>query len=263
MYPTAWNAIFQAFWSYLPESILERVRHIPTREYARIKYTVDIFNKYSKRLIAQKSAAMASDIRNKDVMSVLGERSTPGNSWQYSGVTLLTLWAVRANASEDPRSKLSEEEMVSQMSAFTLAGHETTANTITWMLWELSKHPDYQDKMRAEIRQKRTEATARGDADFTIEDLESMEYLQAAIKVRCVYQTVHHTLMRDIQETLRFHPIAYHLNRVASQDDIIPLAYPIVSAKGEVITEIPISKGQEIMPNIAAYNRYAPSALPH
>ena len=96
---------------------------------------------------------------------------------------ILTQLVVRANASEDPRSKLNDEEMVSQMAALTLAGHETTANTIAWMLLELARHPDYQDKMRAEIAHKRAEVAARGDADFTMEDLESMEYLQAVIKV--------------------------------------------------------------------------------
>ena len=90
---------------------------------------------------------------------------------------------MRANASENPKSKLTEEEMVSQMAALTLAGHETTASTITWLLWELAKHPEFQQKLRDEISQKRVEINARGDADFTMDDLESMEYLQAAIKV--------------------------------------------------------------------------------
>lgn len=90
---------------------------------------------------------------------------------------------VRANASENPKSKLSEEEMVSQMAALTLAGHETTANTIAWLLWELAKHPEYQQKLRDEIALKRAEINARGDVDFTMDDLESMEYLQAALKV--------------------------------------------------------------------------------
>ncbi|EKM51868.1 uncharacterized protein PHACADRAFT_262256 [Phanerochaete carnosa HHB-10118-sp] len=216
MYPTVWNAIFQAFWDYLPDKVLEQVRHIPTREYRRMQSTLRLFIKYSQRLIAQKSAALASDKSSKDVMSVL----------------------IRANASEDARYKLSDEEMESQMSIMTIAGHETTANTITWMLYELAKHPDYQDKVRAEIALKRAEIIARGDADFSIEDLESLEYLQAAIK-----------------ETLRYHCIVYHLNRMASQDDTIPLAYPIVSASGEMISEIPVAKGQIIMLNIAAYNR--------
>ena len=93
---------------------------------------------------------------------------------------------VRANASEDPRNKLTDEEMISQMSSLTIAGHETTSSTVTWMLFELARHPEYQDKMRAEIAQKRADIAARGDTDFMMDDLESLEYLQAAIKVRFV-----------------------------------------------------------------------------
>ena len=73
MYPTAWNAFFQASWEYLPERVLKLLRHIPTREYMHVKHTVEIFKKYARRLVAQKSAELASDKRNKDVMSVLGE----------------------------------------------------------------------------------------------------------------------------------------------------------------------------------------------
>lgn len=76
--------------------------------------------------------------------------------------------------------------MVAQMSALTLAGHETTASTVSWLLYELANHPDFQDKIREEIVQKRSELIARGDPDFSMEDLESMESLQAAIKVRAL-----------------------------------------------------------------------------
>ena len=73
--------------------------------------------------------------------------------------------------------------MISQMSLFTLAGHETTANSVTWLLYELAKHPEFQEKLRAEIAEKRGEILARGDQEFTMEDLESMKFMQAAIVV--------------------------------------------------------------------------------
>ena len=101
---------------------------------------------------------------------------------------MLTLQPVRANASENPATKLNEEEMISQMAAFTLAGHETTANTITWLLYELAKNPDIQNKLRIEIQEKRAEVMARGDQDFTLDDLESMELLQAAISVSAFFR---------------------------------------------------------------------------
>ena len=85
--------------------------------------------------------------------------------------------------SENPATQLDHEEMISQMAVLTLGGHETTANTVTWLLWELSKSPQYQERLRAEIRHKRAEITMRGDTDFNMEDFEGMAYLQAAIKV--------------------------------------------------------------------------------
>lgn len=60
------------------------------------------------------------------------------------------------------------------------------------------------------------------------------------------------------QETLRYHPIAFHIFREAGQDDVIPLAEPIRTETGEVISEIPVAKGQVIYADICAYNRSVP-----
>lgn len=65
-----------------------------------------------------------------------------------------------------------------------LAGHDTTANTITFLLWELAKQPHYQRRLREEIAVVRAEVTARGDTEFSVADLEGMKFLQAAMKVR-------------------------------------------------------------------------------
>jgi cytochrome P450 len=35
-----------------------------------------------------------------------------------------------------------------------LAGHETTSSTLSWALFELTRHSDIQDKLRAEIHEK-------------------------------------------------------------------------------------------------------------
>lgn len=83
-------------------------------------------------------------------------------------------------------SKLNEEEMVAQMSTLTFAGHETTANTLTWYLWEVAKNQEFQDKLRAEIMAVRSQITARGETELTIDDLDSMTLLQAGMKVRAL-----------------------------------------------------------------------------
>ena len=64
-----------------------------------------------------------------------------------------------------------------------LAGHETTASSMNWLLWELSKDSEYQALCRDEIAQIRSQVIARGDDDFTMADLESMPYVTAIIKV--------------------------------------------------------------------------------
>lgn len=43
--------------------------------------------------------------------------------------------------------------------------------------------------------------------------------------------------------------------RMAGQDDVIPLSHPVVSITGEVISEIPVAKGQIIWSSLASYNR--------
>ena len=64
-----------------------------------------------------------------------------------------------------------------------LAGHETTASTMNWLLWELSKDTEYQTLCREEIARVRAEVVARGDHDFSIADLENMPHVVAVIKV--------------------------------------------------------------------------------
>ena len=74
--------------------------------------------------------------------------------------------------------------MTAQMSTLTFAGHETTSSTISWLLWELAKHPEFQEKLREEIIDKKAEVSARGDQYFSVDDMETMELLQASLMVR-------------------------------------------------------------------------------
>lgn len=162
LYPSTFSDIVQALWSFIPHRIVYLARYLPTREYSRFRYTLQVISEVSKRLIREKGRNLvASDTSAKDVMNVL----------------------VRANHSENPRTRLDGEEMASQMAVFMLAGHETTSHSITWMLYELARHPEIQDKLRAEIAEKREEINQRGELDFTMDDLENMPYVQAIVKV--------------------------------------------------------------------------------
>ncbi|KAK0218532.1 cytochrome P450 [Armillaria nabsnona] len=139
-----------------------------------------------------------------------------------------------SHLADDTKKKMSDAEIDSQLATFILAGHGTTAGAIGWLLYELSRHPDVQMTVREEI------ATAKLNAPgaLTWDDYDAMVWLNAVIK-----------------EVLRYHPHVYSLFREASQDDVLPLAEPIITSDGQSCSEIPISKGQVICVSVYTYNR--------
>jgi hypothetical protein len=54
---------------------------------------------------------------------------------------------------------------------------------------------------------------------------------------------------------MRLDPISWINARIATRDDILPLAFPIITKSGKQITSIPIKKGTPIDISTAAYNR--------
>ncbi len=90
---------------------------------------------------------------------------------------------VKANASSDAKTRLDDDELMAEMFTLTLAGHETTATTLTFLLYELARNREYQNRMREEVKQARARVSARGDTNFTIEDLDGMTLCMNAIKV--------------------------------------------------------------------------------
>ncbi|KAI9446036.1 cytochrome P450 [Lactarius indigo] len=142
---------------------------------------------------------------------------------------------LRANGSSNPKDKMADDEMVDQIATFLSAGHETSASTLTWYFYAIAKHPEAQVRIREEIALIR--ARAAGE-EFTVADLDSMAYTLATLK-----------------ESMRLDPITWLTARVASRDDVLPLAFPIITKSGERITSIPIKKGTPIDISPAVYNR--------
>ncbi len=119
-----------------------------------------------------------------------------------------------------------------------LAGQETTSNTLSWALLELSRQPVIQTRLRAEVRDMERTIRERGDADFTVADFEAMPYLQAVLK-----------------EILRFYPVVPHTYRQPVKDDVLPLAKPITTRSGKVVSQLPIRAGLRLILSVCAYNR--------
>jgi cytochrome P450 len=55
------------------------------------------------------------------------------------------------HARDDDGSQMNDEQLRDECRTFLLAGHETTAITLTWSLYLLANHPAVQDRLRAEL----------------------------------------------------------------------------------------------------------------
>jgi len=70
---------------------------------------------------------------------------------------------------------MSEDELISNMYTLFIAGHETTATALSWLVYELTIHPEIQEKMLREIHK------VVGTSTPTFEDLDKLEYVDNVI----------------------------------------------------------------------------------
>ncbi|KUJ23955.1 putative cytochrome 52A4 [Mollisia scopiformis] len=87
-----------------------------------------------------------------------------------------------------------------QLVAVLLAGRDTTASTLSWLFYELARHPEVMKKLRAEIEER-----IGWERAPTYEDLKNMKYLQ-----------------NTMNETLRLYPVVPFNVRLALKDTTLP-----------------------------------------
>ncbi|KDQ64100.1 hypothetical protein JAAARDRAFT_64014 [Jaapia argillacea MUCL 33604] len=215
--PSSVNVFAENVTKFLPLSLVKMIyEKLPAPGLQRIRSTSNLADKVARQLVESKGEALVHGKNKRDVMTLL----------------------VKANASTNASSGMSEMEMLSQMRTIILAGHDTSG-TLTWALWELAKNPEMQARLRREIREAEMSVRQRGDPEFALADIEAMPYLQAVLK-----------------ESLRLHPVVPQIPREASKDDVLPLYKPIQTESGKLIHEVPIPQGTRLILSIAAYNRY-------
>ncbi|KAI0631192.1 cytochrome P450 [Trametes polyzona] len=132
------------------------------------------------------------------------------------------IMSILLKAERDGGSKgvaLTPQQIVDNVNTFIMVGHETTAGSLSFTLLELARNPEFQHKLRDEIR--------RVGRDLSYDDIQRLEYLDAVVK-----------------EGLRLHPASPQTERVALRDDVIPLSKPIVTSSGEKLTSVRVRAGQ-------------------
>lgn len=140
--------------------------------------------------------------------------------------------------SEDETKTLSDAELMGCLTTLILAGHETTATSLTWTLYTLARHPQVQAKLRAEVRAARAKAAEAGRDDLSPEELSGLEYLDAVTR-----------------EMLRVEPAVTATIRSSSAADSIPLSKPIVGKSGKSLSSITVDADQVIFLPISVINK--------
>ena len=149
-----------------------------------LKWWFKLSGKINKHLeLAEQGRKILNDI--------IEERIASGE--QKDDLLDMLLNATYEDGTHMPRRQLIDEVLI----LFT-AGHETTANALSFTLFLLAKHPAIQDKVLKEVK----------NIDMNSEDL--MECLPKLTYTK-----------QCIEEALRLYPPAYVIDRTAISDDIV------------------------------------------
>ncbi|KAB0388706.1 hypothetical protein E2I00_006205 [Balaenoptera physalus] len=97
---------------------------------------------------------------------------------------------------------LSDEDIRAEADTFMFEGHDTTASGLSWVLYNLAKHPEYQERCRQEVQELLRD---REPKEIEWDDLAQLPFLTMCIK-----------------ESLRLHPPVTVISRRCTQDTVLP-----------------------------------------
>ncbi|XP_061174813.1 cytochrome P450 4F12-like [Saccostrea echinata] len=127
---------------------------------------------------------------------------------------------------------LSDQEIRDEVDTFMFEGHDSTASSMSWCLYNLAKHQDCQDKCREEIQQQ------WGDKeDITWEDLNKLEYTFMCVK-----------------ESMRMYPPVPNVSRCAEKDIKLPDGRIIPKGVRMAVSLFALHRNPEVWPEPEEYD---------
>ncbi|KAJ7898062.1 cytochrome P450 [Mycena leptocephala] len=198
---------------------LARLTPVPRAQ--KVRRIVETMQRNSEALYVAKKAALSAG--NVEAAAQVGA----GND------VMSVLMKANMAAATNEKESLPDEEVMGQMNTFIAAGHDTMSSSLARLLHSLACDLPRQRRLREELTQARTEMF--GELDF--QTVTALPFLDA------VYR-----------ETLRLYAPVSFQNRTATEAISIPLSAPIELSTGELVSEVPIAKGQTVLVSIEAVN---------
>jgi cytochrome P450 len=126
---------------------------------------------------------------------------------------------------EETGEPMSREQVRDEVMTFLGAGHETTANALSWMFLLLSQHPHVREHLQAEVDEVLQGGTP------TPEDVDRLPYTMAVF-----------------QEAMRLYPPVPAVSRVALEDDVVG-GVRVPKGSGVLVFPYVIHRDPHLWPN--------------
>jgi len=130
-----------------------------------------------------------------------------------SGRDVGDLLSLLLHAQDEDGSRMTDRQLRDEMITLFLAGHETTAGTLSWAWWLLAQNPRVEARLHAEL-----DAVLAGRAP-SLEDMPNLSYTANVIT-----------------ETLRLYPAAWGTARLALEDHELA-GYPVKKGMGVAMAQ--------------------------
>lgn len=186
------------------------------------------FPKWLSYVLGDRKRAKAGDVIRQVLSDIIKPRYDMADNAEFEDILGSLLLVVDA----DTNKRFSFEEILDQVAMLFLAGHETTASSLTWTLYLLSLYPKEQEKAYEEITQ-----VLQGGA-IEISHLRQFKYLTNIFK-----------------ESLRLYPPVGFFAREAKKDTQVRDKL-IKKGSGVVIAPWLIHRHEEFWTNPHGFNPY-------
>ncbi|XP_058148563.1 cytochrome P450 4F2-like isoform X2 [Dasypus novemcinctus] len=139
-------------------------------------------------------------------------------------------------AKDEDGKELSDEDIRAEADTFMFAGHDSTASGLSWALYNLAKHPEYQERCRQEVQELLRD---RHSEEIEWDDLAHLPFLTMCIK-----------------ESLRLHPPVTHIFRRYTQDVVLPDGLVIPKGVNCLISIFGTHHNPTVWPNPEVYDPF-------
>jgi cytochrome P450 len=178
--------------------------------------------------INERRKTIESRFQDEDNSVVIGDTNEKKLNQRYIDMLLILIESTNDNddsnekindkkgtvQTNDKSAKMTNQQLRDEVMTIFLAGHETTANALTWTLYLLDRHPRVESKIMDEI----ISVTGNKSIDYKIsfEDVYKLKYTEMVL-----------------MESMRLYPPSWAIGRQAIKDYVLDDKYVIPS--GSVI----------------------------